>query len=228
MADSDKSATEPEQSADTSDEHSQAAAQTEPEDDAPASVERQDKNPPAAPETPSPAAAAPRPRKTGRALATFALLLSLAATGGSGYVLYLLWLTEPDSRFEAAIGAYQADLGNFHRATTEEVAALREELARLGDELVAQRQALADARAAMTDTVADNVASAPPTPREWKLAEVEYLLTVANHRLVMQDDANGAQRLLALSDRVLADLDEFHFHEVRALLAEEQLALKTF
>ena len=228
VTDSDRDPTKPGQSADTPDEDSSSVAQTDPEDDAPKPPQRLDKAPPAAPGTPAPVAASPRPRKTGRVLPTFALLLSLAAIGGSGYLLYLAWLTEPDSRFEAAIGAYQGDLVNFHRATTEEVAGLREELARLGDELAAQRQALAEARAAMTDAVADNVASAPPSPREWKLAEVEYLLTVANHRLVMQDDAEGAQRLLALSDRVLVDLDEFRFHEVRALLAEEQLALKTF
>jgi len=227
VTDSDKNPTKPEQSADTPDEHSSSVAQTDPQGGSPKPPQRREKAPPV-PAPPSPAAASPKPRKTGRVLAAFALLLSLAAIGGSGYLLYLAWLTEPDSRFEAAIGAYQGDLVNFHRATTEEVAGLREELARLGDELAAQREALAEARAAMTDAVSDNVASAPPTPREWKLAEVEYLLTVANHRLVMQDDAKGALRLLALSDRVLVDLGEFRFHEVRALLAEEQLALKTF
>ena len=139
----------------------------------------------------------------------------------------MAWLTDPDARFEAAIGAYQGDLASFQRATTEEVAALRQELALVGEELAAQRQTLGEARTAMTEAVADNVASAPPAPREWRLAEVEYLLTVANHRLLMQDDAKGALRLLALADRVLADLDDYRFHEVRALLAEEQLSLKT-
>ena len=57
---------------------------------------------------------------------------------------------------------------------------------------------------------------------------MEYLLTIANHRLLMQRDAAGALELLALSDQVLADLDDFRFHEVRALLAAEQLALRTF
>ena len=177
---------------------------------------------------PSPATAASKPRKTGRIVAAFALLVSLVAVGASGYLLYMAWLTDPDARFEAAIGAYHGDLANFQRATAQDVAALREQLAGLGEDLAAQRQALAEARDAMTETVVDNVAGAPPAPREWKLAEVEYLLTVANHRLLLQDDAKGAQRLLALSDGVLADLDDPRFHEVRALLAEEQLSLKTF
>ena len=221
MADSDSDPTKPEPPGDAP-RDAKPKAPTKPA--APIPPEQPGKPIPAVPSTPTPA----KHRKTGRTLATFALLLSLVAFGGSGYLLYLAWLDDPDARFEAAIGAYQGDLANFHGATTEAVAALREELAGLGEELAAQRQALAEARAAMTDAVADNVANAPPTPREWRLAEVEYLLTVANHRLLMQDDANGALRLLALSEGVLADLDDYRFHEVRALLVEEQLALKTF
>lgn len=224
MADSEPDPTKP--SADAS-RDAKTKTPTKPVADVPEPLEPV-KPTPDVPPTPSPPAASTKPRKTGRILAAFALLLSLVAIGGSGYLVYLAWLTEPDARFEAAIGAYQGDLANYHRATTEEVATLREELAGLGEELAAQRHALEEARAAMADTIVDNVASAPPTPREWRLAEVEYLLTVANHRLLLQDDAKGAERLLALSDGVLADLDDYRFHDVRALLAEERLSLKTF
>ena len=216
MADSDSGPTKPEASTDAS-RDAKSKAPTKPDPVPPDQPAPTPTVPPAA----SPATAPSQPRRTGHILATFALLLSFAAISGSGYLLYLAWLNDPDARFEAAIGAYQGDLADFHGATTAEFAALREELA-------AERQALAGVRAAMTDEVADNAASAPPTPREWRLAEVEYLLTVANHRLHLQDDAKGALRLLALSDRVLADLDDYRFHEVRALLAEEQLSLKTF
>ena len=227
MADSDSDPTKPEPSPGASGD-SKSKAPTKPDGDEPKPPEHPGKPTPTVPSTPSPATASSKPRKTGRILGTFALLLSLGAIGGSGYLLYLAWLADPDARFEAAISGYQGDLVNFQRATTEEVAALREELAGLGKELAAQRQALAEARAVVTEAVADNVASAPPTPREWRLAEVEYLLTVANHRLLMQDDPKGALRLLALSDRVLADLDDYRFHDIRALLAEEQLSLTTF
>lgn len=224
MADSDSDPTKPEPPVGAS-EDAKPKAPTKP-GDAPKPEDPRDKPTPRAPVPPSPPTVPSKPR-TGRILATFAVLLSLVAIGGSGYLVYMAWLTDPDARLEAAIGAYQGDSATFQRATTEEIAALREELAVLGEELAAQRQTLGEARAAMTDAVADNVASAPPTPSEWRQAEVEYLLTVANHRLLMQDDAKGALRLLALADRVLADLDDYRFHDVRALLAEEQLSLKT-
>ncbi len=175
---------------------------------------------------PSPGSAA-RPRRTGRVLATFALLLSLVAIGSSGYLVYEAWSTDPNARFEAAIGAYQADLAAFQRATAAEVAALGNEIARYRTDLEELNQSLTEARAAMAEATTDNLATAPPTPREWKLAEVEYLLTIASHRLGMQEDAEGAQGLLALADQRLAELDDFRFHDVRALLAEDQLALKT-
>ena len=226
MADSEPDPTKSEPSADAS-RDAKTKAPPKPDADEPEPLEPVQPTPDVTP-APLPAMASTKPPRTGRLLAAFALLLSLVAIGGSGYLVYLAWLTDPDARFEAAIGAYQDDLANFHRATTEEVAALREELAGLGEEIAAQRQALAQASAAMTEAVVEEVASAPPTPREWRLAEVEYLLTVANHRLLLQDDAIGAERLLALSDGVLADLDDYRFHEVRALLAEERLSLKTF
>ena len=229
MADSDTDATKPKSRAKAREPETETA-EIEPDvSEAEASKPLEPREPPPSPPgPPSPPTPVPKQRKTGRILATFALLLSLAAIGGSGYLFYQAWLDDPEARFEAAIGGYQADLASHRRATTEEVAALRQELARLDEALAAERHALAEARAAITDAVADSVASAPPTPGEWKLAEVEYLLTIANHRLVMQEDAKGADALLALSDRVLADLDDFRLHDVRALLAQEQLALKTF
>lgn len=182
-----------------------------------------------APETVVPAMpATTRPPKSGRVFATLALLFSFIAIGAVGYLLYRDWMDDPNARLEADIRTYRTDHANHHRATTEEVSVLRRELARASDEITTLRQAVSEARTAMAEAVAANAANAPPTPAAWKLAEVEYLLTIANHRLLMQRDTVGALELLALSDQVLEDLDDFRFHEVRTLLADEQLALRTF
>ena len=182
--------------------------------------------PRAAPSSAPPAA--PRPRKSGRLLATLALLLSFGALGAAGYMFYRDWAEDPNARIKADIRTYRTDHANLHRATSEEVAVLRGELSRASDEIAGLREALSEARTAMAEAVAANTANAAPAPAAWKLAEVEYLLTVANHRLLLQRDAAGALELLALSDQVLADLDDLRFHDVRALLADEQLALRSF
>lgn len=177
--------------------------------------------------TVSAAPAGAEPRKSGRVPATFALLLSIVAISAAGYVFYRDWLDDPNAPFEA-IRAYRDEQADSQSALTAEVAALRGELARLDGELVAQRQALAAARTAAEALAADAVHASPPTPESWKLAEVEYLLTIANRHLLMQRDAAAAGKALALADQVLADLDDFRLHEVRALLADEKLALRTF
>ena len=169
-----------------------------------------------------------RPAKSSRLIATLALLLSLVAAGLAGYLYWEMRMDDPDVRLDAAVAAYQSELVDLRRATTDQIASLGGELDRVREELAAERQALADARSAMADVAAAGLEREPPTPRAWKLAEVEYLLTVANHRLLMQDDADGAEQLLALTDQVLVDLDDFLFHDVRALIAEELLALRMF
>lgn len=62
---------------------------------------------------------------------------------------------------------------------------------------------------------------------KWAIAELQYLLTVANQRLLLANDIEGAQHALRLADQRAEALDDFRLHSLRALLAEEQLALAT-
>ena len=74
--------------------------------------------------------------------------------------------------------------------------------------------------------MAEQRREAPPDARDWRLAEVEYLLRVANNRLLLERDAATAERLLGAADAILEELDDFALFEVRTLLAEERLALR--
>ena len=99
----------------------------------------------------------------------------------------------------------------------------------LAEDLAAQVQVLAATRAALAArSTAGDSAPAPAAPRDWQLAEVEYLLRLANHRVRLERDADGATDLLAAADEILNALDDFAFHEVRALLAEETASLRAF
>lgn len=60
---------------------------------------------------------------------------------------------------------------------------------------------------------------------KWAIAELQYLLTVANQRLLLAKDLEGAQYALRLADQHAAAMDDYRLHSLRALLAEEQLAL---
>jgi len=62
--------------------------------------------------------------------------------------------------------------------------------------------------------------------RDWQLAEVQYLLRLANQRLLMGRDLDSALALLTASDKLLADMDEPALHEVRAAVARDIATLR--
>ena len=171
---------------------------------------------------------APTPRKPRRGLAVLALLVSLIALSASGYLYWrLVWQAEfgLDSRFAELEATFARDLA---RLAGEDEAA-QVERKRLADDLAAQVQVLASTRTALTAAASAAPRQAPaPAPRDWQLAEVEYLLRLANHRLRLEHDADGATDLLSSADEILADIDDFAFHDVRALLAEEMAALLAY
>lgn len=169
------------------------------------------------------AATSSTPKPRGRGLAALSLVLASAALAGAGYLYYQLVYMAPLTPLEARL----ADLSRAQAASAGHLQALQatqsEALEQLAEQ---QRLQLAEAEQAVAAALAEATNQAPPAPREWKLAEVEYLLRIANHRLLMERDVGAAQRLLAAADAILADLDNFALHEVRAQLADEMLALR--
>lgn len=169
---------------------------------------------------------APRRRRGGFGTALLGLL-SLIAIGLAGYVFWRIEWANPAAAVETRLNDRLAGLRitlNDARSTSEaeltaRIAAVEATLAEQGDVLDATRTAFADA-------VAEQRRQAPPDARDWRLAEVEYLLRVANNRLVLERDATTAERLLGAADLILEELDDYALFDVRALLAEERLALR--
>jgi uroporphyrin-3 C-methyltransferase len=65
------------------------------------------------------------------------------------------------------------------------------------------------------------------TRTDWLLAEAEYLLRVANQRLLIEKDIKGAASALQAADDVLTESDDIGVYPVRQQLALEVLALKS-
>ena len=176
--------------------------------------------------TPEPRTA-PVPRAPRRGLGLLACVLALAALACSGYLYWqLVWRAgdDIDARF-AELEAEVARERNERAATDEAARAEREQLA---DDLAAQVQVLATTRAAQARSTAAKTVPASVVPRDWQLAEVEYLLRLANMRVRLERDADGATDLLSAADEILARIDDFAFHEVRRLLADETASLRAF
>lgn len=60
---------------------------------------------------------------------------------------------------------------------------------------------------------------------DWKLAETEYLLRLANQRISLQKELSGAAALLDAANQILAELDDPAFMVVREKIAQEMLLL---
>ncbi len=70
-------------------------------------------------------------------------------------------------------------------------------------------------------------ALAAPEQQGWALAEAEYLIRVANHRLIFREDPDTAIDALSAADERLRELNDPAVLEVRTVLAWEISSLKT-
>jgi uroporphyrin-3 C-methyltransferase len=191
-----------------------------PEQDLTDAPETQDTAPEAADEA---VEQAPPRKGGGRFLAALALLVGLAGAGGAGYLYYLLIHTDPQSAVNARIMALETEL----RSREDAVEALeRRQADALAEFAETQRRARNDHADQLLEAVNQLATQAPPSRREWKVAEVAYLLRIANHRLLMERDAGGALALLKGADAILAELDDFSLFQVRAQLADEIVSLE--
>lgn len=163
------------------------------------------------------------PRRSGRALGLLALLLALGALGIGAYLYYELIHLAPQAGLEARLVETEVRL----QEDSAEISALAGEQRRALDEFAAEQRREREASAKqLLEAVNELASQAPPSRREWKVAEVAYLLRIANHRLLMERDAAGALTLLRAADAILVELDDFSLYQVRAQLADEILSLE--
>jgi len=162
-------------------------------------------------------------RRGGWLLAGLALLFSLGAVALSGYLYYLQQVNDPLASVDPRIASVETQASELSTSMDE----LRSAQSRaLEDFARQQRSELEAAKQSLLDSLQQIAGQAPPSSREWKVAEVAYLLRIANHRLLMERDVNGALELLRAADVILAELDDFSFYQVRSNLVEEIRALE--
>ena len=180
---------------------------------APEPVEQQDDTPQVSPE----------PKKSRSWAGGIALLFSLIALGGTGYLYYRAVYDNPLSSLQTELSSQDAAIAGVREELTT---ALAEQKKRVAQELDGQAKTLKATESSIAASLREAIDQGPPTTDQWKLAEVEYLLRIANHRLLMERDARGSAGLLGAADQILAELDDFSLHPVRAQLADEMLSLR--
>jgi len=159
-----------------------------------------------------------------KAVLVLLLLLLLAAAGGAGWWFYQLQQQEP------VVNTVQQNL----ESQQQDIKRLEQ---RLDDER-AERQNQQQSQAALNQSISDIQLSINSHARrlrelsttsrsDWLLAEAEYLIRLANQRLITERNTKNATSLLVTADGILRDLDEVDLLPVRKALAKSITALRS-
>lgn len=195
---------------------------SEPKDESQASSANESAAAESSAQKPALAGASPGP-PPGRLLAATAFLLALAAAAAAAYLYFLLVYLEPNAATERALAQAKTERDALGSGLAQAQESWRQGVQDSADQLIARLQTTESGLLERLNQVAN---AAPPSERDWKLAELEYLLLVANHRLLMERDFATALDLLRSADDILQGLGDMALHGVRSALAGEILALE--
>tara|TARA_R110001599_G_scaffold119741_7_gene290340 strand:- start:938 stop:2140 length:1203 start_codon:yes stop_codon:yes gene_type:complete len=200
----------------------------------------------ATPDKPAaPMQTAPATRRSGGAVAWLALLVALGLGAAAGWVLWeaqareaallqrLAELEAADAPSQAVAvddSALRAELRALERnvqdTLEQRLDALQPRLQSQAQSMQEQTSRLEALEARLAEQRAELAQLRGGDRDSWLLAEVEYLLRLANQRLIMAGDTASAQRLLQSADGILRQLDSVGLHPVRRAVAEDLAVLR--
>ena len=180
--------------------------------------------PEAVKELPAPAAAGTASTPPRSWLPLIALLLAVAALLGGLFVWYDLGTRL--GTVAAGQAALDQRLASAREASEARGAALERQLAEQAAGLEQQAAALERQRELAEETYAALRAEVGQDRNRWVVAEIEYLMRSAAHRLALAGDVGAAIAALEVADRRLHDLGDPVWLGVRAQVADEIAALR--
>lgn len=164
------------------------------------------------------------------------LVLSIGAFSLSGWQFYQASLQEYDTKL-SRISQSNAKLETILAQQTQAVAQVEPIQSALSKVIPALKKLETDDQNTQENTaklgaeitsVRKQLSRLKNTSKEdWKLAEAEYLVRLANQRLLMEKDIDGAQQLLISADTILAEMKDPILFDTRRALAKDIQALKS-
>lgn len=185
-------------------------------------------NPNSTPETNQPKvsakakpAKAEKPQRSGpHPLSWINLVLMLGLFAVAGYAGFLGWQQQQKTSGEVAV----------LRDRLAQAQAKADALGQREQDLLQQAQSLTKSANSLQEQVAHNTDRLGKLPgaerQDWLLAEAEYLLRLANQRLQLERDWDGAISMLTAADNVLLETRNPRMNMVRSEIARELLALR--
>ena len=172
---------------------------------------------------------APAPQRCGATWpGKLALLLSVVTLGGGAYLYWEGWQLKQQNSQQQSLVTQQVEtaLANGRAEAAEAVANVSQQLGQLQARAEADKTNIDELQNRLTLSIQQVTADADVSRKDWLLAEVEYLLRLANQRVLMEQTATGALNLLKSADESLRETDDVTLYDVRKALAEDITALE--
>lgn len=171
---------------------------------------------------------ASEPKKPATWPGKLALLLSVISLGGVGYLCWQGWeLKQSTTNSQGAIAQQvETELANTRAQIADRVSSVSETLGALKSQAESDKQNIAQLQQRLTDAIKQVNATRETSREDFLLAEAEYLLRLANQRVLMEQTATGALTLLKSTDQILRESDDVALYPVREALAQDIAALE--
>lgn len=153
-------------------------------------------------------------------VALLALVVSIALVIGG----YLLWQQQQSlqDRLNSVTRTTERLQNNYSQTDSQRA----ERLQALDSRISELREKIATQQRQIDHNARELLEAGNRTRTDWLLAEAEYLLRIANQRLLIEQDFKGALAVLQAADEVLAETDDVGVYPVRQQLAREIMSLK--
>ena len=176
-------------------------------------------------------AATPLKKSSGGGIGiVLAILLALVAIGIGSWPAYEIYkekytgaqidpIPARVAQIEAGVETLGIELRNIERRMAAKNAELNAQLT-TGEEQMQQFLA------GVSESMVAIQSRMGTSSQDWVYAEVEYLVRMANQRVLMEQDANSALQLLQSADEIIRETDGLTAHGLREALARDIAALK--
>ncbi|MEH6649660.1 MAG: uroporphyrinogen-III C-methyltransferase [Motiliproteus sp.] len=160
-------------------------------------------------------------------LAIIALLLAIVALGVIGYGFTLIQkLQLQQAEQVSSLKEQLSDSSGINRQLQQQNGQILGELNQVRDNSKQQQGNLNELQNRLSLAMQQVSKLGTDSRKDWLLAEVEYLLRLANQRVLMERTASGALALLQSADKILQETDDVSIYPVRKALAQDILALQ--
>ncbi len=165
-----------------------------------------------------------------------ALVVSIIALGASGYLYWQSMQKEQadtstiaslQAEMKKAVDEAKAQVTDAKALVTSQVNSVNQNLTMLQNQSSKEQKGIEELQARLTQSIQQVMAKQTNSRKDWLLAETEYLLRLANQRILMENTSEGALALLKSADKILKETDDVSIYAVRKALASDIAALES-